>query len=112
MIGDMSNAPRFKEATLGAQNTFTKPMCILAGFNVSMAGTWAGTLKLQRSFNYKQFLQKQIPESAVVWFTVKSYTENAQEVGTFTEPEADVFYRIGFETGGYTSGTALVRLSY
>lgn len=67
-------------------------------FNVSISGTWAGTVVVQRSF-----------DEGVTPLDVKEYTANIQEVGS--SPESGVKYRIGIAAGNYTSGTAIVRLS-
>ena len=66
--------------------------------NISISGTWVGALELQRSFN-----------NGVTWVTVKTFTENYE--GSLTDYEHGVVYRAGCPVGGYTSGTAVVRLS-
>lgn len=87
-------------ANLTAQNTYTSPLQVAKkSFNLSVSGTWAGTLTLQRSF-----------DGGTTWVDVETYTANTEKVGT--DPEHKVFYRIGFKTGEYTSGTAVVRLSH
>lgn len=109
---NISNKPRVAEVTADAENTFTKPMAVLAEFNTSISGTWAGTVTLQRSFNYIQVLAGKMAEGDETWLDVKTWTTNAEGIGEFSEPEADVYYRLGFKTGGYTSGTAFLRFSY
>jgi len=66
-------------------------------FNMSISGTWTGTVTLQRSFNGQD------------WFDVEAFTLNDQKVGD--DPEKNIYYRIGFKVGDYGSGTALVRIS-
>ena len=66
-------------------------------FNISLSGTWAGTVILQRAF----------PEAQTTWLDVKSYTANIEETGI--EPEAGMLYRIRFAVD--TSGTVTYRLS-
>jgi hypothetical protein len=65
-----------------------------------MSGTWAGTLVVQRSRTGKASV-------AADWFDVESFTANAERdsrnVGSW-------YWRIGFKTGGYTSGTAVVNV--
>lgn len=71
-------------------------------FSYAITGTWAGTLTLQRSFD--------------------SATSGFQDVATFTvntsftfNDELDnsiVWYRIGFKSSAYTSGSADLNLSY
>ena len=84
--------------SIGAQNTFTDKIRLNADFNVSISGTWAGTVTLQRSFNGGAFVD------------VETFTANAEQTGK--EVEGGIDYRIGIKTGEYTSGTAEVRLSH
>jgi hypothetical protein len=72
-------------------------------FNLSISGTWAGTLSLQRSF-----------DNALTWLNVKTYVDtDATEVEEIVDAfETGVLYRIGFDGVTHTSGTANVRLSY
>lgn len=109
---NISNKPRFSEIVAGAENTFTKPMAVIDAFNTSISGTWAGKITLQRSFNYIMVLQGKIPEGSETWMDVKTWTANAEGIGEFTDPEADVYYRLGFKTGDWTSGAAALRFSY
>ena len=90
------------EATLTAENTFTPEVSLLDIFNISITGTWDGTLHLQR---------KKPGESSFLdvedWLS--SDTTEIQEVGT--EIESGVVYKLGFKTGNFNSGSAVVRLS-
>lgn len=86
------------EASLVAQNTFTGQIVLSKGFNLSVSGTWAGTITVQRSF-----------DDGVTFVDVEAFTANTERVGD--EPELNIVYRAGFKTGEYTSGTAVVRLS-
>lgn len=86
-------------ASLTAQNTFTAPLKVLGEANVWISGTWAGTLTLQASH-----------DNGGTWHDVEPpYTANLLDV--VYEPEVGVCCRIGFKTGQYTSGTAVVRIS-
>ena len=85
-------------ASLTAQNTFTTPVYLLGDFNFSLSGTWVATVFIQRSF-----------DGGSTWVDVASYTANIQDTGF--EPEVGALYRAGPKTGGYTSGTIVVRLS-
>ena len=85
-------------ASLNAADTYTGQAKLKGLFNVSISGTWAGTLTLQRSF-----------DDGSTWKDVATYTASAEQVGT--ETESDVIYRLGFKVGDYTSGTAVVRIS-
>ena len=93
----MSDAKQEVEATLTGQNQFAVLKLPDPTFNLSIAGTWAGTITLQRSFNGSD------------WYDVEQYTANSQQVGD--DPEENIHYRVGFKTGDYTSGSAVVRLS-
>ena len=84
--------------SLSAQNTFTDPLPLFGDFNLSLSGTWVGTVTLQRTF-----------DEGTTWLDVADYTANIEDRGF--EPESGVQYRAGFKTGEYTSGTAVVRLS-
>jgi len=66
--------------------------------NLSISGTWVGTVTLQRMF----------PDTAE-WQDVATYTENAEK--SITDYEPGVIYRAGIKTGAFTSGTCNVRLS-
>lgn len=90
---------RKSTGSLTAQNTWVGPRILNKKFNVSISGTWAGTLTLQRAFD----------GGVVTWFDVFTYTTNMQD--QFEEFEPGVNYRLGFKTGEYTSGTAVVRIS-
>jgi hypothetical protein len=84
----------------GAANSFSEDaeFSVDRPFNVSISGTWAGTVTLQRSFN-----------GGSTWLDVASYTANAElSVDTV---EASVLWRIGIKSGNYTSGAAVLRLS-
>lgn len=86
-------------ASVAAQNTFSDWMEIRGKFNVSVSGTWAGTMTLQRRFG-----------SSGSTLDVEAFTANTEKQGD--EPEPGVEYRIGCKTGEYTSGTAECRVSF
>ena len=70
-----------------------------SGFlNISIYGTFTATIFLQRSF-----------DKGVTWVDYTSYTAATQ--ATKEDMEVGVRYRLGIKTGGYTSGSAYVRLS-
>ncbi len=67
----------------------------LAGyFNLSLSGSWAGTVKLERSF-----------DNGSSWQIVDSFTANIENVGY--EPEGAT-YRL--RCSAYTSGVIIGRL--
>lgn len=82
-------------ADIAAQNTFTAAKQLQGNFNVSISGTFAATVAVQRSVD------------GSTWGDVNTYTAPIEASGY--EPEA-MYYRIGVKTGDYTSGTATVRL--
>jgi hypothetical protein len=84
----------FNVYTLGAAG-FTEAIRIRGRINISVYGSFVGTVTLQRSMD------------AVTWTTVDTYTSPEERFGH--EPEL-IYYRVGFPTGGYTSGTAYVRI--
>jgi hypothetical protein len=74
-----------------AQNTFSSGIQIVGSFDVSISGTFVGTVTVQRS------------DDNSTWRDVKGYVSAAEEVGY--DPVL-TYYRIGIKTGNYTSGTA------
>jgi len=84
--------------SIAAENLYTDAVEVVGYFNLSISGTWVGTLTVQRSF-----------DSGSTWYDVDTWTENVQEYGL--EPEGGIQYRAGIKTGEYTSGTCVVRLS-
>jgi hypothetical protein len=82
-------------ASITAQNTFTDSVKLEGYFNISISGTFVATVFVQRSIDNS------------TWVDVNSFT--APFEGTGFDPEF-MWYRIGVKTGGYTSGTAVVRI--
>jgi hypothetical protein len=71
---------------------------------LSIYGTWAGTLTVQRRFC-------ETTTGEVVYtspLTVDTFSANTEK--NIEDPDGRVEYRIGFEAGNYTSGTASVRI--
>ena len=82
-------------ASITAQNTFSTPVQLQGYFNLSLSGTWAATVTVQRSIDNVSFVD------------VDTFTGNTEEYGF--EPE-NMFYRVGVKTGEFTSGTVVIRL--
>jgi hypothetical protein len=102
--------------SIAAQNTFstqssnstqastgTSGQILFGQFMFELTGTWAGTISVQRS-----------QDGGTTWQTVTTgtgaatpiaFTTNGQYIGVDTA--RDVLYRWGFQTGNYTSGTAI-----
>ena len=85
-------------ASLTAQNTWTDPLYLMGPFNFSLSGTWVATVYIQRSF-----------DDGATWLDVASYTANIEDTGY--EPEVRALYRAGVKSGGYTSGTIVLRIA-
>lgn len=85
-------------AAIAAADGYTEWVNVHGVFNVSVSGTWSGTLTLQRSF-----------DGGATVVDVETMTANVERLGE--EPERGVHYRVGFKSGDYTSGTAQVRIS-
>ena len=79
------------------ENSFCTQVNLMGFFNLSITGTWVGTVTVQRSF-----------DGGTNWVDVENYTSNVQDVGY--EAEENIFYRVGIKTGNYTSGTAVCRI--
>ena len=82
-------------ASITAQNTFSDAARLEGYFNLSISGTWAATVTVQRSIDNS------------TWVDVDTFTTNSEEVGF--EPEF-MWYRVGVKTAQFTSGTVVVRL--
>jgi hypothetical protein len=83
-------------ASITAQNTFTDKLQVVGHFNLSISGTWAATVTVQRSWD------------GTNWFDVDTFTSNYEGGGFDAE---EVFYRAGVKTGDFTSGTVALRIS-
>lgn len=87
-------------ATLSAADTATVPLeTAHAGtFSLSISGTWAGTLTLQR-----------LLDAGVGYTDVTTFTTNQELL--VDEPIQSALWRVGFKAGQYTSGSAVVILA-
>jgi hypothetical protein len=97
---------QYVEQSVTGENQWTNEIRItgvgaIRNFNVTRTGTWSGTVTLQRSSNG--------PGS---WVDVTSYTTNAVTSYNDALDNQITYYRLGIKTGGYTSGTAVVSLTY
>lgn len=77
-----------------AANGSTDQLQIRGHFNLSLSGTWAATVTVERSWNQTD------------WFAVDTFTSNYEGVGFDAE---EVFYRA--TVSGYASGTVVIRIS-
>ena len=85
-------------ASLTAENTFTDWLWVHDEADLSVSGTWVGTLTLQRTF-----------DGGTTVKDVVAYTANTEKV--IQAGNKSTQYRIGFKTGGFTSGTAVCLLA-
>ena len=91
-------AQKLQTRSVTAENQFCDSVIMTGYFNISLSGTWVGTVTAQRSF-----------DAGSTWHDVNTWTENTQEYGF--EPEREVYYRAGVKPGEYESGTIVIRLS-
>jgi hypothetical protein len=71
-------------------------------FNITITGSWTATVTLQRSV-----------DDEGSWQDITTYTSNQSAVAyDDTLDNTVTFYRIGVDSGDYTSGTAVVTLDY
>jgi len=81
---------------ISAENTFTDALSLRGDFSLSIAGTFVGTVTIQRSF-----------DAGSTWADTDTFTSTF-EGGGYDGVGAQ--YRAGIKTGEYTSGTATVTL--
>ena len=85
--------------TIAAQNTFTDPVLIRAGyFSLSIQGLTDSTVTVQKSYDQATITN---------WEDVDTFSVPAEDVGF--EPE-DVYYRAGIKTGDYGTDTVIIRI--
>lgn len=97
------------EDTLAGNLQYTDPIEVTGlsanngrQFNISITGTWVGTLSLQRSTG-----------AIGDWVDVGPvWTSNTATTYNDGFDNQIIYYRVGFDTSSYTSGTAAVALSY
>lgn len=71
-------------------------------FNLAITGTWVASIVLQRSLL-----------SGTAGFTdVEAFTSNVTEPYTDSLDNSIIWYRLGIRAGNYTSGTAVLALTY
>ena len=93
------------ESDISAESTFTNSIRVTGVtsgriFNLDIAGTWTGTVSLQRSVG-----------EVGSWVTVATYTSNTSTTYDDGLDNSEVYYRLGIDTGDYGSGTAECALS-
>jgi len=93
-------------ASVSAANVFTSYIIVTGVgeariFNISISGTWSATVTIQRSF-----------DEGASWSSAYTYVGNTSGPIDDGLTNSTVRYRIGIATGNYTSGTAVLSLSY
>ena len=86
--------------TITASSQFTDPVKLSGYFNLSISGTWTGTLTVQRSWDLGD-----------TWLDVDTFIANTEEYGLEPEHTNVVLYRIGAKVDALSSGSAILRLS-
>lgn len=79
-----------------AQNTWSPSIQVVGSFNLSISGTFVATVTVQRS------------EDGTNWHDVDTFTTPSEDVGY--DPILN-YYRVGIDTGNYTSGTAVAYIN-
>lgn len=101
-------------ASIAAENTFSDPVRVTgtktSGENGGSGRKW--TLKISGNWNGKLTLQRSFDGPASGFADFRTFRNNGST--TINDPleNSIVYYRIGFKTGDYTSGTAQCDLSY
>ncbi len=98
LCGECFATNKYVSDSISSANSFSQAIYVTGYFNVSVSGTFSGTVTLQRSYN-----------NGTTWLNVTTYTTPTEDQGY--EVEGGVCYQIGIATGNYTSGTAVVRIS-
>lgn len=80
-------------------------------WSYTIAGTWAGTLRVQRSFDGED-IEFHSFRKAQGTADVDITTNVGPVVNDDNDDNAIAYYRIGFEPGTYTSGSAEISISY
>lgn len=82
-------------ATISAADTFSDPVQLIGNFNLSVSGTFSGTLTVQRS------------RDRTTWLDVDAFTAPTEQFGY--DPEFN-WYRVGCKAGELASGSVVVRI--
>lgn len=92
------------QASISSDGTFSDAIRVTGtnrSFAISISGTWTGTLTLQRSI-----------DAPGDWTDVATYTINTSTSYADGLNNQEIYYRIGFKTSAYGSGTAVLQLTY
>ena len=102
----LASAGQTVTAAVTGENSFTDPIRVTGidngrVFSIVITGTWTATVTLQRSVG-----------EPGDWTDVTTYTANQSTSYDDTLDNQIIYYRLGVKTGGFTSGTANLELSY
>lgn len=102
----LASAGQTVTAAVTAENQFTDPIRVTGidngrVFSIVITGTWTATVTLQRSVG-----------EPGDWTDVTTYTTNQSTTYDDALDNQIIYYRLGVKTGGFTSGTANLELSY
>jgi hypothetical protein len=102
----LQSSGQVRDKAISAANVFTDPIEITGltidrNLHIATSGTWAATLTLQRSVG-----------APGGWIDVTNYTTNQNVDYNDGLDNQIVYYRLGAKTGNFTSGMALVTLSF
>ncbi len=92
------------EKTITAEDSYTEPLSPHGSLNVSISGTFAATVRLQRRF--------QTAEGGLTeWRDVLDWSLPVED--QYPDIHEDgIQYRLGCKAGEYTSGSVIARLSF
>lgn len=104
----MTSVGQLVEADASGEDQWSDPIRVIGtgaarNFSYAIAGTWSGTVKIQRSV-----------DAPGAWVDVAGLSFAGNTSSSYTDGLANqiIYYRIGIKTGGYVSGTAEVSLEY
>ena len=83
------------DATISSDDSFSDPVSVKGNFNLSVSGTFSGTLTVQRS------------RDRSTWLDVDTFNAPSEDVGY--DPEQN-WYRVGCKAGELASGSVIVRI--
>ncbi len=101
----LTSTGQTQTAALSAQNTFTASVVVTGVGNSRnlgriVTGTWSGTISFQQSIDN------------ATWTTISTTTINFNQSYLDGLDNQTIYYRMGFETGNYVSGTAHITLTF
>lgn len=105
---------------IGGEAVYTDPIRVSGvdgtnyferSFGVTIAGTWVGTLNVERSIQGDDIGFGEYPRDASA-ATTSDITGNATYANEDEDDSLVVWYRVGFQPGNYTSGTAEITFAY